>query len=308
MAKFRRGADAIKAAATRTGGGKFTPTFKFDTDKPTYIQFLTELDDIPTVLMHRFIIVGQREDGKPIYEHFISRRDPILDGPEGYDPLADRFGVNPTNRTIALAVELEPVWSGGSGTRKTIKGFDIATRQFTTKDDETKEVPAVALIIESPFTFFDQLTAIADMGEEITEKVFAVKRNGKGTDTSYTLLPVGDALDFEDELDEFFEDFDFEAYLDDLADEDRVHEFIDPLPDDAKVTMYPPKGKAKDAKAAKEKPKTSTRTRRAPAPEPEPEEDPDEIEADFASAEEEPEEQPKRRPRKFSELARNSAR
>jgi len=307
MANFRRGAEAIKAAATRSAGGKFTPTFKFETDKTTYLQFLTDLDDIPTVLMHRFIIVGHREDGNPIYEHFISRRDPTLDGAEGYDPLVDRFGVNPSSRSIALAVELEPEWGGGSGSRKTIKGFDIATRQFTTKDDETKEVPAVALIIESPFTFFDQLTAIADMGEEITEKVFAVKRNGKGTDTSYTLLPVGDALDFEDELDAFFEDFDFDAWLDELADEDRVRELIDPIEDGATVTKFPPKGKAK-GKAETEKPKTTTRTRRTRTPEPEPE---PELEAEYDGDGGDPVEEteaPKRRPRKFSELARNSAR
>lgn len=310
MANFRRGAEAIQAAATRTGGGKFTPTFQWEKNETKYLMFLTPVDEIPTVLMHRFIIVGYREEtGKEIYENFISRRDPALDGPEGYDPLIDRFGVQPSQRCIALAVEVTPEWSSGSG-RKTITGFDVATRQFETKDEGTKEVPNVALVIESPFTFFNQLTTLADMGENIEDSIFAVKRTGGGTDTSYTFLRVGEAFDVEDDLEDFFAEFDFEEYLEELADEEKMHEWIDPLPDDATVTKYPPKGKGKKGGKKDEeekKPARSTRTRRTrneePADEPEPEVEP-EPEADA-----EPEEATTgRRSRRFSDLKRERTR
>lgn len=307
MATFRRGAEAIQAAATRSGGGKFTPTFKFEAGETKYLQFLTGIDDIPTVLMHRFVIVGHREDGNPIYENFISRRDSALDGPDGYDPLIDRFGLQPTQRCVALAVELEPQWSSGSGSRKTIKGFDVATRQFTTKDDETKEVPNVALVIESPYTFFQPITTLADMGENVEEAIFAVKRTGKQTDTSYTFLRVGDAIDLEEELDEFFEEFDFDKWLEDLADEDRIHDLIDELPDNFVVSKFAKKAKGKKDEGKEEKKETSTRTRRTRTEEPEPEAEA-EAEADGDEADEEEAAPAGRRSRKFSELKRDRSR
>lgn len=306
MAGFRRGIEAAKQAATRSQGGKFTPSFKWEPEETKYLQFLTSLDEIATVLMHRFIIVGHREDNSEIYENFISRRDPGLDGPDGYDEIIDRFEIQPTQRCIALAVELEPQYTNGP--RKKIEGFDLAYRQFE-RDNETVEVPNVALVIESPHTLFSQVMNLADMGEEISEKVVAIKRSGKGTDTTYTILPVSDAIDFEDALDEFFEEFDFEGWLEELADEERMKEFIGDLPDNAILTKFPKKPK-KGAKA-EEKPKTSTRTRKAkvepvdePSAEEEAHDDPVEPESDTPAEEA----TTGRRSRKFSELKRDSKR
>jgi hypothetical protein len=240
MAEFRRGAEAIAQASQRKSGGRFAPVFKFDAGETKYVQFLMSMDEIPTVLMHQFIVVGYREDGNPKYERFISRRDPALDGPDGYDELIERFGVSPTNRSIALALEVEPEVTR-SGGKKTIEGFVPATRQFE-RDGETVTVPAFGLIIESPNTFFTHLAANADL-MAIEETIFAVKRTGKSTDTTYTFIPTGhDALDVEEELAEFAEWFDFEAWLDELADEDRMRELIGPLPDDFVVSRFAKKG------------------------------------------------------------------
>lgn len=301
MATFRKGAEAIQAAATRSGGGKFTPTHRFEAGETKYLQFLTSIEDVYTILMHRFIIVGSKENGDPRYADFISRRDPSLDGSEGYDPLIDRFGSNPTQRCIGLAVELEPQYKK-QGAKNVLDGFDIATRQYTDSEGEEKEVPNIALVVESPFTFFGHLTAFADI-KPIEDVVFAVKRTGKSTDTQYTFIQAGDALDDIDGLvDEFLEEFDLEGYLDELADEDRIHELIDPLPDDFVVNKFAkkPKGKKEAASETETKPK-STRTRRVKEEEPEEEPEVEEEEAGEETTAATP-----ARSRKFQQLRRET--
>jgi len=256
VAQFRRGAEAVKAAAQRkSGGGKFFPVFRWKAGEEKYIQFLMPMDDVLTVLMHKFIIVGQRESGEPQYERFISRRDPMLDGADGYDELIDRFGVTPTERSIILAVEVEPVYAAGStGRRKEIEGFDLAEIQFE-KDGDTVTAPNFGLIEESPKTFFNTLSEYNDSAP-IDEVIYAVKRVGDGTDTQYVFIPTdSEVLDVDDELAEFEERFDFDAYLDELADEDRMRELIGPLPDNAKVSRYGGKKRGKGEDTEEEKPK-----------------------------------------------------
>ncbi len=302
---FRRGAEAVQAATQGGGSGKFKPIFKFESGETKYLQFLMPMDDIPTVLMHQFIIVGHREDGSPKYERFISRRDPALDGPEGYDELIDRFGSNPSQRSIAVAVELEPVYKQ-QGTKKVLEGFDIVEREYTTADDETKIVPNVALVIESPYTLYGHLSAYSDL-KNIEDVIFAIKTSGKGKDKQYTLMEAGDALDFGDELDEFLEEIDFDGWLEDIADEDFMREKISDLPDGFVVNKYAKgkKGAAKaDSEESEKKPARSTRTKRTSVRE--------EVEEPAAEAEDAAEEagdepaEPVRK-RRFSELRKDMA-
>lgn len=298
MASFRKGGDAVVAAAARSGTGAYAPIMRFEGGETKYVQFMQPMDDIYTVLMHQYIIVGEREDGSPIYERFISRRDPGLDGPKGYDEIWERFGYKPTERSIAVALEVEPVYGEGKGTRKKIEGFDVVERQYEDKEGETITVPNFALIIESPKTFFTHLAANADI-KEIDESIFAVKRTGKGTDTTYTFIDTGeDALDVEDLYEEFLETFDLEAWLENLADEQRMVELIGPLADDAKISAYPPRGK--EEKEDK-KPSRSTR-RRATSKKEESEEDVEPAE----EPEEEEEAKTASRSRRFSEMRRKA--
>lgn len=293
MANFRKGREAAAAAATRSGGGKFTPTHKFEAGETTFLQFLTSWDEIPTVLMHRFITVGEREDGSKIYKDFISRRDPALDGPEGYDVLIDRWGSQPSQRCIGIAVELEPIHGKNKQGKKVLEGFKVATREYTDSEGEVKEVPNVALVIESPYTFYSHLGVVDDIAP-IEEKVLSITRTGKGTDTTYTIVPMADALSdeelSEEGVDEFFEEFDFDAYLDELADEDRMHELLDGLSADFVVNKYAKKGKKTKASSEGSR---STRSRRVK--EEEPDEEPEvEEEADA--------DEPQTRARRFSTL------
>jgi len=295
MASFRKGGDAVVAAAAKGGSGAWAPIMRFEGGESKYIQFMQPMDDIYTVLMHQFIIVGEREDGGPIYERFISRRDPALDGAKGYDEIQDRFGYKPTERSVAVALEVEPVYGEGKGSRKKIEGFDVVERQYENQEGETVTVPNFALIIESPKTFFTHLAANADI-KEVDESVFVVKRTGKGTDTTYTFIDTGEpALDVEDLYQEFFETFDLEAWLENLADENRMRELIGPLDDDAKISAFPPRGKEEKRE---EKPSRSTRTRAKAEKE-------ESVEDDDADDEVE-EEKTVSRSRRFSELRKQA--
>lgn len=296
MASFRKGGDAVVAAAAKQGGAAWAPIMRFEGGETKYIQFMMPMDEIYTVLMHQYIIVGEREDGSPIYERFISRRDPGLDGAKGYDEIWDRFGYKPTERSVAVALEVEPIFGEGKGTRKKIEGFDVVERQYENQEGETVTVPNFALIVESPKTFFTHLAANADI-KEIDETIFAVKRTGKGTDTTYTFIDTGeDALDVADLFEEFTETFDLEGWLENLADENRMAELIGPLPDDAKISAFPPRG-GKEEKEEK-KPAKSSRTRRTTKAEVEPE---DEAEVEENEQEDE-QESTGSRSRRFREL------
>jgi hypothetical protein len=296
MASFRTGAKAVVEAASRQGVSAWAPILRFEPGETKYIQFMHTMDEVTTVLMHQYIIVGEREDGSPIYERFISRRDPALDGPKGYDEIWDRFGYAPTERSIAVVLELEPVYGTGKGSRKTIEGFDVVERQYENQEGETVTVPNFVLVIESPRTFFTHLAANADI-KEINETIFAVKRTGKGTDTTYTFIDTGyPALDVEELYEEFAQTFDLEAWLTNLADERRMEELIGPLPDDAKIATFPPKGKS--FKRDEKKEPRSLRTRRTVA---EVEDEDDDVQNDESS-----EEKVVSRSRRFAELRRQA--
>jgi hypothetical protein len=249
VANFRRGAQAIQQAAERKNSGKFTPTIRWKAGEKKYIIFLQPIDEVVTVLYHNFIIIGHSDaTNKPIYSSYISRRDPELDGKDGYDELWDRFQEPPKERCLGLAVELVPVTEKVNGRNK-IVSFDFAVREFENKDGENVQVPAVGLIIESPYTFWGYLSTFAD-DAPIESVVFAVTRRGGGTDTAYDFVSAGDAPEVGDALDEFFATFDFDAYLEDLASEERMKEEIGPLPDDWVVNPYSKKRKNEKGKKA----------------------------------------------------------
>jgi hypothetical protein len=262
VATFRRGAEASRAAAERKrGSGKFTPVFIWGEDELRYVQFITPTEETVTTLMHQFIIVGYRENGKEQYERFISRRDPNLDGPDGYDELWDRFGQNPTERTIALALELEPQTETKAG-RKVVTGFLPSMRSFE-RDGQEVEVPNFGLVIESPQTLWGSLFSTADMvGKDLAETVWAIKKNGKGADATWACVDTNqEPLDVSDLLEEF--EFDFDSYLDELADEDRMKELISELPDDWKISNFDKRKKDRGGKGGNRDSRSNQRRREA---------------------------------------------
>ncbi|MEM3008309.1 MAG: hypothetical protein QXU32_02450 [Nitrososphaerales archaeon] len=233
---FRKGSQAIVSAMSVNPQSKWAPIIMFEPNSTTYLQFLTPLDEITTVLMHQWVIIGQRDDGTPIYEHFISRKDPALDGPNGYDELVERFDLQPKQRSVALAAELDV--EVNPSTRR-IGNCGLKYRQYTNREGEEVQVPCFGLVIQSPHIFYSHLVNYNDL-KPIEKTIFAIKRIGSGTDTSYTFIDTGlEPLDLSEELDNFTQVFNLDEWLTNLASEERMRELISPLPDDWRITKFP---------------------------------------------------------------------
>jgi len=248
---FNRGSDAIEKAAARKGG-KFVPDIRWEDKETKYLQFLDPLEEWVTVLMHPFAWVpADNEEGKRA-EKFISRRDSALDGETGFDLIISRWKQNPVYRTIALAVELE---------KKPGNKFQVLMRQYEARDGSVKEVPAVGLVMQSPHTFSKHAKAQVDEGFEIEDYVWAVKRQGASTDTTYSFSRMVEAIELPDDVQEFMDEFDFDGYLEDLASEQRMRDLLEDLSEDWVINQF-----AKKKQGGKSKPQSS-RTRSKPADE-----------------------------------------
>lgn len=257
MAKFRRGREAAEAAKTSGGAGRFTPTFKWS--KPGdefYLQFLTPSDDIPVIEYHNFIIVGESQDGKPIYKDFISPLDPAF-ADEGldHDPLIDRFGVFPKSYNVALAVEVKPIKEG----RKVVD-WEVVNKEYETREGEKRVEPNVRLVMQSIFSdlFPALFNFVETKDEDITTKVFNVKQHGKGKDKKILPVEMGDAIELDFDPNEIF---DWESHLESLASPERYAQYIDPLPDDAEVQRSFG-GDSKKASSGRSSSQRTTRTTR----------------------------------------------
>jgi hypothetical protein len=253
FSRFQRGAAAVKTAAAGTGGGGFTPRIIWkDDQEKKFVQFLTPMSDIPTVPMHQFIHVSKTEDGKGfVMRDFIIAPD---EGEEPYDPIEEKFGERPSMKSIALAVELEPVWETVNGRRKAVD-FNVKKRKWKDKDSKEHSGPAVGLVINAPSNFFGHLATI-DEDAPIEEQIFAVTRNGKDTNTSYTFVKAGNAIELELPEDQLTN---LDSYLEELADPERMRKLIEPLADDWPITKYP-KAKDKDKKKSGSSSRSNTTT------------------------------------------------
>lgn len=238
FANLRKGGEEMKKAAASGGkGGTFVPNLRWKDDgEKHYVLFLSGMDDIPTVLYHKMMDCGTNpKTNKPMWRDFISRRDPNIDGPSGYDPLADR-GYSPSNRSIAIVCEMEPVLKGGK-----IVSFKPMERTFNrkTEDGGSEEVtePAIYLVIESPSTFFPNLRAFADEIGPIEDQVFCITRQGKDQNTTYAPIAyTGKEFEMPENVEEAEKRL--EAYVEELASEDRMREIVESLPEDHVFNKY----------------------------------------------------------------------
>lgn len=260
MAKFDKGAEAIREAAKSTKRRNFTPILQFgkkDNEKQKYLQYLVPLREVPTVLWHNFAVVGRTKEGKPLYEHFISQRTPALGkGQDGYDPIEDIWGQAPKKKNVALAVELEPIKTG-----KKITGFKPVmndARSYKKRDGTEVTVgpqPKVVFVVQSPFNFFNYYTTYEEStGNDINEVAWLVEKQGGGEadPVSYksiafetaTLLDVGSLIPEGTELptapvaeneDEQLTDEQYyfvkmlDDYTDELSDEENQRVKLEPL-------------------------------------------------------------------------------
>ena len=262
MSKFRKGADGFKRPA---GGGprNWINQVQWKDGDRIFLQFLTPLAHIPTVLWHEYIIVGYRDNGKPRFEQFVSGKDPGIGGPDGYDPIWDRFDIAPKSRSIAIAAVLDPI-EVKQGAKKRISGVDVNMRTYENRDGEEVSKPNIGLVIQSSFNFFGWLETFEnDSGVAIEDAVFSVTRRGAKNPVSYDFVHVSSVeAPFKIEVEGEGDDSTFniagfppgvtaedipnlEEYLVKLGDPDRYKELIDPLPDDFVLSQYADKKPAK---------------------------------------------------------------
>ena len=248
MAKFPTGADAILASAeaAKGGGKKFSPELFWRDGDERYIQFITPLNQIPTVPAYNVRVGTSKVTGKAIMRTLIDPRP--VEGKDAYNPLADRFELQPKDKQIAVAVELEAVYEKVEG-RKKRTGFKVSTRTFTyQKGDRAGEevtVPNVGVIVNTHL-FFKYLTTWDEDKGDIRETPFKVVRVGGDKNTTYSFIPYeGEAVELTDEV---LSEVSLDSVIDMYMSADRYHELIDPLPDDFTPDRYAAARKAQAAK------------------------------------------------------------
>lgn len=196
MPDFRRGVAAMEKAqeSNRGGGNTFVPNLSWKNDREEkYIAFLNPAEDIPTVDLHEWIKVGQRDNGKDIFEWFLSRKDAAIG--ENYDDIEDRLGQKARVRCIGVAVELEPKFSMVNG-RKRPTGFEVKTETFDRKTEGggTQEViaPVIGFVMQSPLNFYGWVGTFSESEAPIEDTPLKVVRRGKDQNTAYDFTPYID--------------------------------------------------------------------------------------------------------------------
>jgi hypothetical protein len=259
------------------GGKKFTPfTPKIrwsDDGEIKFILILNPVEDIPTLQMHEWVKVGMNQNGKARYEDFIYRKDPAIG--EDYDDLEDRLDLLPRERTLAVAVELEPTYTEVKG-RKRPTGFEVKTESFERRTEEDVEIvtaPIIGIVSQSRFNFFGWVGSFNDSTAPIEETPLQVLRRGKDASTDYDFTPfIDQPVDFSNLIDgignvNYLRDVDMgidgldedaaalkvgsallEKYLNELADADRYKDIVGPL--DFIESAYQKKDGAKEKPAA----------------------------------------------------------
>lgn len=261
---FRRGAAAIAESKKKAeSGGKnfkpFAPRIAWDDGDTKHVLFLTPIEESPTVEMHEYVPIGEwkSKDGKKkgtTYGFYISRKDQAIG--EDHDILVDEFDKKPTERTLGVAVELEPIYETVRGRKRPV-GFEVKTDTYTRKgdDDQDEEIttPIIGVVAQSSSNFFGYLGSFDEEQAPVIETPFSIKREGGGTDTEYhfvhfmdqpvDLSPVTEYLEgilyLDDQLDDLFEEVDdldsteaalvianaiLETRLDELSDLEKYQE------------------------------------------------------------------------------------
>ena len=251
-----------RKAGGKGGGSQYWNYIRWREDKETkHVLFLTPAAELITVMLHEWIETGKTKNGKPRYAFFIDRRDPCIG--EEYDDLADRLDTPSKRRTLGVAVELEPTTTKINNRNK-VTGFEVKLESFTRTDengDETEvRAPLIGIVSQAKGNFYGWLGSFAESHDPIEETPFEITRSGKGTDTTYVIVPFNNipvdysnlfeyinnvgallpivreqlksnAAEGEDQLAQAMmigATF-LDAYLDEIADGERYQELVGPI-------------------------------------------------------------------------------
>jgi hypothetical protein len=192
----------------KRGGGKsleYWNYVRWSADGDTkYIAWLTPASQLITVQLHEWIeLPEQTKSGKSRYGFYIDRRDPCIG--EDYDDLTDRLDVLSKRRTLGVAVELEPTYTTANG-RKKVSGFNVKTETFNKTNEDGDEVeveaPIIGIVNQARGNFYRWFASYDESYDPIEDVPFEVKRQGKGSDTSYIAVGLANVkVDYSNLLD-----------------------------------------------------------------------------------------------------------
>jgi len=189
LAGLRKGTEEIRKAE-KSSGGKYTSFIGWKDGDTKLVYFVTPAEEIPKLKLHSFVEFPT-EDGSR-YDTLVCRKDPAFRDESGNTcELCDRIGHAPTEKFVALAVELEAIKEG-----KKIKGVTALMRTYEDRDGNEVEVPQVGLVVQASRNFFAPYVAW-ESRKDLEETSFEVQRDGASTDTKYYFFPVDAKPDLE---------------------------------------------------------------------------------------------------------------
>jgi hypothetical protein len=190
--EFRKGTDLIKSTAENRGGKrKFTKNIYWKPGDVRTIAWVTAADEIPKVRLHQMVrIPDDRLESGVRYETFLCKKDPsMVDESGGVCPLCDDVEHEPTERFIALAVELEAEKEG-----KRVKSLKVKYDTVKRDDGTEVEYPRWGIVIQGAKNFFSYFAAYDEMSGDIRDTAWEITREGDGVGTKYHSFEVKAAL------------------------------------------------------------------------------------------------------------------
>lgn len=201
MSGFRQGIGAVEKAIAKSnsggGGGKFKYVNWADGDRKA-VRFVADLvaegvktpvkEQSVTALIHTYIPTNTGRKWT-----FVCRKDPGIG--DKTCPVCDR-GFKPSEKTISLAVVLEEVYEEKK-VEDRIKPVLVGYKDFLVeRDEKIKElVPLVGIVMQAGQNFWSKLVGFSEKYETICDRVYEIKRRGKGmNDTDYSIIPDSDYM------------------------------------------------------------------------------------------------------------------
>lgn len=202
MPTFKKGKAAIEASMSSGGSKKKTRAnhwvnfFNLKDGESSYVHFVTDVEDLVPVGIHRMVRVAERNDkGEivPRWADFIDRVPGLFDDDQETDwqkVMHDDIQHKPQYKTCGLAFILDPVYKEGSkGTRVAdIESLVLRGRYWTSQEGEEIFFPEYQIVFQSPYTFWKPLIGHSEEVGPINENSFKIIRQGGDTNTAY--LPV----------------------------------------------------------------------------------------------------------------------
>jgi hypothetical protein len=182
----RKGMEAIKAAASRTGGGGDTSFFNWQDGETKILRFLTDKQDIVTVWVHEQVI-SEGGDGKK--RPFVCRTEfrDENNNPMPCELCARNFKRREKGYGIAVQrVEIRDDSNNLTGYADRVEEKEIDDNGVK----KVKKVPVVGVVAQGPKNFWNYPYAFAEKYGTLRDRDYEVKRDGKDLKTTYHFFPI----------------------------------------------------------------------------------------------------------------------